>query len=154
RDRGGDDREPTARGVSLYLRYRTTGRPPSAADVPEPDDPHRHCPFWDWDPAVLVRDLDRMAAADRRRAVDGMPFLLGNADERVRARAVEVLTAAGQTAHVIAVVKLLGEPRLGAGESVAKLLACWDTDQIEDAARAILHSPAASPAQLAWALDQ
>src|SRR5262249_14628035 len=70
--------EPGARveGVRAYLRYRWTGRPPEAVPAPAAPSPEQRCPFWDWDPAVLARNLERLGDAGRRRSLDVMPFLL------------------------------------------------------------------------------
>jgi hypothetical protein len=139
-------------GVREYLRYRWSGTPP--ATFPVPDDPGRHCPFWDWDPAVLARSLDRMGPAGRRAAIDVMPFLLGHADERVRAPAGAMLAEWGEARHLAEALSLLDEPRLDAGESVVKLFASLDLDRTEEVARHVLHQPAPTPAQLTWAIDQ
>jgi diketogulonate reductase-like aldo/keto reductase len=146
----GDD--PRTAGLREYLRYRWSGPSPTA--FPEPDDPARRCPFWDWDPAVLARKMERLAAAGRRAALDVMPFLLGHADERVRTLAAGALAEWGEPRHLAEALTLLDEPRIGAGESIAKLLSSLDLDRTEDVARFVLHLPAPTPAQAAWAVAQ
>jgi diketogulonate reductase-like aldo/keto reductase len=144
--------EARACGLREYLRYRWSGAPP--ATLPEPDDPARRCPFWDWDPAVLARNIERLGPAGRRAALDVMPFLLGHADERVRAVAAGTLADAGGPRHLAEALALLDEPRLGVGESVTKLFGSFDLDRTEEVARFLLRMPVPTPAQLAWALDQ
>lgn len=139
-------------GLREYLRYRWSGLPPKA--FPEPDDPMRRCPFWDWDAAVLARKIERLGTAGRRAALDVMPFLLGHADERVRVLAAGALAEWGEPRHLAEALTLLDEPRNGAGESVEKLFASLDLDRTEEAARFILHLPAPTPAQLTWAVAQ
>jgi HEAT repeat protein len=142
------------RGVRAYLHYRWSGRQPTLGPKDAVADPGRMCPFWDWDAAVLVRNIERLSEAGRAAAIGTMPFLLGHADSRVRALAAETLRAAGDIPHFAQAVQLLDDPRTGAGEAVVKLLSYLDLDRAEDVARLILASVAPSPAQLAWALDQ
>jgi hypothetical protein len=141
-------------GMRQYLRWRWYGERSPSPEVPALRDPAGRCPFWDWDPAVLVRELDRMGKEGRRAAVAAMPFLLGHADERVRCRAAEALHEWGQTYHLTEALTLLDEPRSEAAANVAKLFASLDMDRMEAVARFLLHRTDAAPAQLAWALDQ
>jgi hypothetical protein len=143
-----------AQGVRSFLDYRWSGRPPASAPTPDLPDPPTMCSFWDWDPAVLLRDLERMGEAGRRQALGTMPFLLGHADERIRGVAADALRAWGEAPLLAEAVALLDEPRSEAAESVVKLLASLDLDRVEETARLLLHREAVSPAQLAWAIDQ
>jgi hypothetical protein len=144
---------PRVRGLRAYLRYRWSGRVPAPAEVPEAEDPSRACPFWDWDEAVLARNLERLGAAGRRAALDVMPSLVGHPAERVSALAVEVLRRDGEARHLAEALDWLDDPRSGAGAAVQKLLGYLDQDRIEEAARLILHRPATAAAR-AWAVDQ
>ncbi|MCI0464141.1 MAG: HEAT repeat domain-containing protein, partial [Gemmataceae bacterium] len=146
--------DPRVAGVCGYLRYRWSGRRLLPADEYTPEDPASRCQFWDWDAAVLARNLERMGESGRRQALDVMPFLLAHADERVRGHAVEVLRLWGESRHLAASLLVLDDLRGGTGESVTRLLGALDLDRAESAARLILALPAASPAQLVWALDQ
>jgi hypothetical protein len=145
---------PRVRGLRAYLRYRWSGRVPTPAEVPEADDPSLTCPFWDWDEAVLARNLERLGAAGRREAMDVMPSLIGHAAERLSGLAVEVLRRDGEARHLAEALDWLDDPRTGAGAAVRKLLGYLDMDRIEEAARLVLHRPSASVGALAWALDQ
>jgi hypothetical protein len=140
-------------GVREYLHYRWSGRRP-AADSPRAADPGPRWHFWDADPAVLLRNLERLDPAGRRQVMDAMPVLLGHADERVRGQAVDALRAWGEPRHLAQSLMLLDEPRIGAAAAVAKLLASLDLDRAEEAARFVRQLPRPSPAQLAWVLDQ
>jgi hypothetical protein len=146
--------QPRVQGLRAYLRYRWSGRVPAAFEVPEAEDPGRSCPFWDWDEAVLARNLERLGAAGRRAALDVMPSLVGHPAERVSGLAVEALRHDGEARHLAEALDWLDDPRNGAGSAVQKLLGYLDQDRIEEAARMILHRPGASAAALAWALDQ
>src|SRR5262249_57571431 len=96
-------------GLREYLRYRWSGSPPAA--FPVPDDPVRRCPFWDWDPAVLARKVERLGAAGRRAALDVMPFLLGHADERGRTPAPGALAEWGEPPPLPGALPPLPNPR-------------------------------------------
>jgi HEAT repeat protein len=140
-------------GLRKYLHWRWSSRPPDSFPTTYAD-PARSCPFWDWDAAVLARNLERMGELGRRQALDAMPFLLGHADERVSGLAVETLRYWGEARHHAQALALLDEPRNGAGEVVLRLMGFLDRDQAEELTRFVLHAPAPSPAQLVWALDQ
>jgi aryl-alcohol dehydrogenase-like predicted oxidoreductase len=83
-----------------------------------------------------------------------MPLLLGHDDSRVRAIASQTLRDHGETAHLIEVLRILGEPRSPACESVRQLLAAIDHDRVEAVARFLLAQAAPAPDALPWALDQ
>jgi hypothetical protein len=102
----------------------------------------------------LARNLERMGEPGRRQALDVMPYLAGNPDERIRALALDALRAWGEARHIAHVLTLLDEPRNGTVEPVGKLLASLDLDRTEEVARFVLGLSTPSPAQLAWALDQ
>ncbi len=142
------------RGVREYLRFRWYGVPSPDAATPAAEEPASRCPFWDWDPAVLARKLDRMGEEGRRAALDVMPFLLGHGDGRVRARAADCLRRWGEARHLAEALRVLDEPRSGAGPAVLKLFASLDMDRTEEVARLLLRRADATPAQGAWALDQ
>jgi HEAT repeat protein len=141
-------------GVRVYLTYRWSGRAPEEITLRPEEDPNRLCLFWDWDVAVLARNLERMGASGRREALDVMPWLLTHPDGRVRALALDTLRAHGEARHLAAAVALLDEPRKGTVESVGQLLSGVNLDRIEETARFILRMSNPSPGQLAWALDQ
>src|SRR5262249_27872553 len=104
--------------------------------------------------AVLARNLERLGERGRRQVLDAMPYLAGNPDERIRALALDALHAWGETPHIAQLLTLLDEPRNGTAEPISQLLGSFDLGRIEEVARFVLHLPAPSPAQLAWALDQ
>jgi hypothetical protein len=118
------------------------------------DDPGRTCPFWDWDAAVLVRNLERLGPAGRRQAVGCMPLLLGHADERVRTLARDTLQEWGEVPVLAQVLLLLDEPRAEGAAAAASLLAALDLDRVEELAIQGLRLAAPPPASLAWAVDQ
>jgi HEAT repeat protein len=141
-------------GVLAYLHYRWSGTVPAAGETMAGSDTGPSWPFWDWDAAVLVRQLERLGETGRRQAIDTMPQLLAHADSRVRSVALETLRRSGETRHLAEVVALLDEPRTDAIEAVTQLLTSLDLDRTEAVARFLLHLPDATPAQLAWAVDQ
>jgi len=141
-------------GVREYLRYRWSGSEPQTFPTKDLVDSSQSAPFWDWDAAVLVRNLEDLGQAKRRQAVGLMPCLLGHPDNLVRGLAVEILRTWGQAPDFVQVIAQLDEPRTGCAEAVFKLLSHLTLDQVEAAARLILHLTVPSPVQLAWAADQ
>jgi HEAT repeat protein len=143
-----------SRGARAYLQYRWSGQVPEPSDAPDGMQATPTWPFWDWDAAVLLRNLERLAERGRREALDEMPFLLRHTDERVRALAGKCLRDWGQVRHLASVVGLLDEPRQdGAGDAV-KLLSELDEDRREELALFLLRLSEPTAGQLAWALDQ
>jgi HEAT repeat protein len=152
--RAGDAR---ARGVRDYLRYHWSSDTVPTDPGPQPaEDPSTWCPFWDGDPAVPARELERLRPEGRRRALDLMPRLLGHDDERVRRWALEVLRESGRPGHLAEALRLLDEPRHEAAGAAARLLHHLepDLDRAGDLARFVLGLPRPSAAQLAWAVSQ
>ncbi len=146
--------EARIQGLRAYLSYRWTGCAPETAPVPNGPDASRFCSFWDWDAAVLLRNLERLGEKGRRQALGVMPFLLQHTDERIRSLAGKTLRDWGAIKDLVPVAGLLAEPRQEGFACAVKLLGELDEDRKEELARTLLHSEEATPAQLAWALDQ
>jgi HEAT repeat protein len=142
------------RGVRAYLEYHWTGRVPELSDAPEGVHATSAWPFWDWDAAVLLRNLERMVERGRREALDEMPFLLRHADERIRALAGKCLRDWGQVRLLASVVSLLDEPRQDGFGNAVKLLSELDEDRREVLALFLLRRSEPTAGQIAWALDQ
>jgi hypothetical protein len=145
---------PLTRGVRAYLQYRWSGHVPEPHDAPERVQATPTWAFWDWDAAVLLRNLERMAEKGRREALDEMPFLLRHTDERIRALAAKCLREWGQVHHLASVVGLLDEPRQEGVGNAVKLLRELDEDRREELALFLFRQSEPTPGQLAWALDQ
>jgi aryl-alcohol dehydrogenase-like predicted oxidoreductase len=141
---------PRTEGLRDYLAACRTGdwSPPRCISF---RDALNSPSWWDDDPAVLVRNLEQ---AGESRDPRDMVRLLGHDDERVRRLAIVTLRRKGSTAEIVAALCWLDDPRMGAAESVAALLAGLDMDRVEEAARFIFHGSEISPFQLAWAIDQ
>jgi HEAT repeat protein len=137
-------------GLLNYLHYRWEGRGTLPKSI-DPDDPTNHCPFWDWDPAVLARKMESMNLDSQLPA---MPFLLGHEDERVRQIALDRLRSLGESHHFAECIQILDEPRQEACQTVQKLLTELSIDQRVDIARTIFRLPNPSPQQLAYAINQ
>jgi aryl-alcohol dehydrogenase-like predicted oxidoreductase len=138
-------------GVSAYLAHRwgdSHSMPPASVD------PFASIPFWDWDDAVLLGELERKSDEEMRESLAHLPILLIHGDERVRSIAAKALRKWGERTHLVRVAGLLDEPRHEGATAVRKLLNELGGDRIEDLARGLLHAPDASPGQLAWAIDQ
>jgi HEAT repeat protein len=145
---------PRIHGVRAYLHFRWHDDLTLASEPYDDANPLHAHPLWDWDVAVLARNLERLTDAERRGILDLMPQLLAHPDERVRHQAANTLSRWGQPRHLADALALLDEPRLGAGETLAGLLERLDLDRLEDAARFIVALPAPTPKQLAWARKQ
>ncbi|MBL8792605.1 MAG: HEAT repeat domain-containing protein [Planctomycetia bacterium] len=132
---------PRIVGLRRYLAFRWHGAAPAA--FPETAaQPITQQPFWDWDAFVLFRNLERLADAERRQALDWMPELLIHADERIVNLALETLWRWGEARHFAAAVALRAEPRTGSTSVIAKLLERLDDDQRDDTAQ-LLGKPLA-----------
>jgi HEAT repeat protein len=139
------------RGVRAYLQYCWSGQ---VLEPPEEVQAAPSWPFWDWDAAVLLRNLERMGEKRRREAIDAMPFLLRHADERIRTLAGKCLRDWGQVGHLAAIAGLLDEPRQDGFGNTVKLLSELDEDRKEELAFFLLRHSEPTAGQLAWALDQ
>jgi HEAT repeat protein len=141
---------PRIAGLRDYLVARWTG----SSDAVALDDSPPPWPFYDPDPAVLVRKLEVLGEKGRRAHLDALPPLLSHEADRARTLAAETLRRWGRPEHLAAAVAQLDDLRAGAGDTVAGLFQRVDLDRIEETARLLLRAPAPSPAQLAWAIDQ
>lgn len=142
---------PHALRLRDYLRYRWTGELPPERPGP---DPRSCCPFWDWDAAVLARNLDALGRAGRRDALDVLTRLVNHPDERVRAWAVLALREDGTPTHWAEAVAHLGDPREDAGATLEALTRGVELDRIEAVAKFILRQEAPPDAALRWAVAQ
>jgi hypothetical protein len=138
-------------GVRAYLQYRWNRQRLDTSGAPD-DVPN--WPFWDWDAAVLLRNLERMAEKGGRDALDAMPTLLKHADERIRTLAGKCLRDWGRVHHLASVAGFLDEPRQDGFGDAVKLLSELDEDRKEELALSLLNQSEPTAAQLAWALDQ
>jgi HEAT repeat protein len=141
---------PRIAGLREYLEARWTGSSAATALV-EGVPPW---PFYDPDPAVLVRKLEELGEKGRRRLLDALPALLSHEADRARTLAAETLRRWGRAEYLAAAIAQLDDLRAGAQSTVAALFQRVDLDRIEETARALLHRADSSPAQLAWAIDQ
>ncbi len=139
------------RGVRAYLQYCWGGQ---VLETSEEVQAAPNWPVWDWDAAVLLRNLERIGEKGRRDALDAMPFLLRHADERIRALAGKGLRDWGQVHHLVSVAGLLDEPRQDGFGDAVKLLSELDEDRKEELALYLLRQSEPTAGQLAWALDQ
>ncbi|HZU35343.1 MAG TPA: aldo/keto reductase, partial [Gemmataceae bacterium] len=148
------DTHAPAWGVRAYLRYRWCSHTLDLRAMPGNTQATPAWPFWDWDPAVLLRNLERLGEKGRRAALNEMPFLLRHAEERIRVVAAKCLRDWGQVRHLASVTALLDEPRQEGISNARKLLSELDEDRREELVLWLLQQTDPTPAQLAWALDQ
>ncbi len=153
----GTERTPGQRriqGLRRYLQFRWTGQVPRTKNIPTPPDLSEVCPFWDWDPAVMVRTLEQMGAKGRQRVADILHYLFNHEDERVRVLAIDGMRLKATTEHLIEAAALLDDPRSDAYEAAQKLLGHLNMDRAEELAKAIFQLDQPTPGQFAWMLDQ
>jgi HEAT repeat protein len=146
--------DPRGQGVRAFLAYRWSGTADPAELARPMEDPASWCPFWDWDPAVLVRLLEQMGEEGQQQRLDLMPRLLGHDDSRVRSVALRTLRLWGKPEHLARALALLDEPRREASESVRGLRDQLNLDQAEATALVVFGGEGPGPALLAWAIDQ
>ncbi|HJZ57549.1 MAG TPA: aldo/keto reductase, partial [Gemmataceae bacterium] len=148
-ERFGDN--PRVNRLRDYLAYRWTGERPPERPA---DDPQSWCPFWDWDPAVLARNLDRLGRDGRKRHLDILPRLINHPDERVRNWVVQALRDDGKPPHWADAIGRLGDPREDTAPPVEQLVRGFEQDRLEEVAKFILAMPAPPQAALKWGLEQ
>ncbi|HEY1188506.1 MAG TPA: HEAT repeat domain-containing protein [Gemmata sp.] len=143
--------EPHAVRLRDYLHYRWTGESPAAR---VPDDPSAWCPFWDWDPAVLARHLERLGRPGRRAALPVLTRLVNHPDERVRSWVVLALREDGAAAQWADALAQLGDPREDTAPVFDALTRGVELDRIEAVAKHILGQESPPFAALKWAAAQ
>ena len=134
-----------------YLAYRWTGElPPERVSV----DPQTWCPFWDWDAAVLARNIELLGRSGRREALPALVQLMNHSDERVRAWAVLALREDGKLEHWADAIARLSDPREGPEPTIEALVRGIELDRIEEVAKFILRQEKPPFAALKWAIAQ
>ncbi len=143
---------PRALRLRDYLAYRWTGELPPERPAP---DPQSWCPFWDWDAAVLARNLETLDREGRRAALDVLVRLVTHPDERVRAWVVRAVRDDGTAGHWTAAITLCRrDPREGAEPLLDDLTRGVSLDWIEEVAKYILAGDEFHPLAVQWAFAQ
>lgn len=143
--------EPHAVRLREYLHYRWTGEVP--ADRASAD-PAAWCPFWDWDAAVLARNLDLLGRSGRRENLPVLVRLINHPDERVRSWVVLALREDGSITHWADALAQLGDPREDTAPVFDALARGVELDRIEEVAKHILALESPPLAALKWAAGQ
>ena len=143
--------EPHAVRLRDYLHYRWTGEAPVARDEP---DPREWCPFWDWDAAVLARNLEQLDRGGRRDALDVLVRLVNHPDERVRAWVVRALRDDGTPEQWADAIVLLSDPREDTAPVIEALTRGIELERTEEVAKCLLARPNPPPAASRWAHQQ
>jgi hypothetical protein len=143
--------EPHALRLCDYLHYRWTGElPPERPSL----DPSAWCPFWDWDPAVLARNIERLGRAGRRDALSVLVRLVNHSDERVRGWVVQALRDDGSAEHWADAIARLNDPREDTAPTLEALTAGIELERIEAVAKHIFAQESPPVAALRWAVAQ
>jgi HEAT repeat protein len=143
--------EPRAVHLRDYLVYRWTGElPPERPGI----DSQSWCPFWDWDAAVLARNIELLGRAGRRDALPVLTRLINHSDERVRALVIQALREDGTPEHWADAIGRLGEPREDTAPVLEALTRGIELDRIEEVAKFILATESPLVAALRWAAAQ
>jgi len=143
--------DPHAARLRDYLHYRWTGEVPAARDEA---DPRAWCPFWDWDAAVLARNLEQLDRRGRRDALGVLVRLANHPDERVRAWVVRALRDDGTPEQWADAIVLLSDPREDTASVVEALTRGIELERTEEVAKHLLARPAPPRAALQWAHRQ
>ncbi|VTR94421.1 aldo keto reductase : Uncharacterized protein OS=Hyalangium minutum GN=DB31_9014 PE=4 SV=1: HEAT_2: Aldo_ket_red [Gemmata massiliana] len=133
---------PHATRLRDYLLYSWTGEVPAERTA---NDPQSWCPFWDWDPAVLARNLELLGGAGRRDALNTLIRLVNHPDERVRAWVILALREDGTPEQWEGAIGSLGDPREDTAPVLDALTRGVELDRIEEIAKFILCRPSALP---------
>jgi hypothetical protein len=142
---------PRAARLRDYLHYRWTGElPPERPGI----DPASWCPFWDWDAAVLARNIELLGRAGRHAALDVLVRLANHPDERVRAWVVLALREDGNAEQWADAIARLADPREDARPTLEALTQGVELDRIEEVAKFVLRLDAPPRGALAWAVAQ
>ncbi|MBY0456795.1 MAG: HEAT repeat domain-containing protein, partial [Gemmataceae bacterium] len=143
--------EPHAVRLREYLHYRWTGQVPAERPA---NDPQAWCPFWDWDPAVLARNLELMGRAGRKAALDAVAGLVAHPDERVRSWVILALRDDGSPAQWADALARLGDPREDTAPVFDALTRGVELERLEAVAKHILGMDSPPLAALVWASGQ
>lgn len=142
---------PRAERIGDYLNYRWTGElPPERPGI----DPQTWCPFWDWDAAVLARNVELLGRAGRHAALDVLVRLITHTDERVRAWVIQALRDDGNAEQWANAIAQLDDPREDIAPVLEALTAGIELERIEEVAKFILRLDRPPPAALRWAVAQ
>ncbi len=134
-----------------YLIFRWTGE--MSPERPT-ENPAEWCPFWDWDPAVLARNIAQLGSNGRRDSLGILTRLVNHADERVRGWVIQTLRDDGKPQHWADALSRLGDPREDTAPSQADLVRGLELDRIEAVSKFILAQERPEGAALIWALGQ
>jgi aryl-alcohol dehydrogenase-like predicted oxidoreductase len=142
-----------AEGVLKYLRWQwsSSGRSPPEA-LSQKQGTMQAAPWWNWDPAVLARNLDELGDDGGRQMLDGLPHLIAHDDEQVQRRSAAWLLRWGQPRHFAESARVLDDPRRAASPTVRKLLDRLDPPRRAETVAIALAEDSTGP--LAWAIGQ
>lgn len=134
-----------------FVRFRRSGDAPSErADT----DPHSWCPFWDWDPAVLARNLELLGRAGRHEHLNVLTRLVNHPDERVRGWVIAALRDDGSAEQWADALARLGDPREDAAPVLEALTVGIELERIEEVAKFVLRLDSPPLPALRWAAAQ
>jgi len=134
-----------------FLRFRRSGdAPPERADT----DPQSWCPFWDWDAAVLARNIELLGRGGRHEHLNVLTRLVNHPDERVRGWVIAALRDDGSAEQWADALARLGDPREDAAPVLEALTAGIELERIEEVAKFVLRLDAPPLPALRWAAAQ
>jgi hypothetical protein len=134
-----------------YLNYRWTRKlPPERPGI----DPQSWCPFWDWDAAVLARNLELLGRAGRQKSLPILTRLVNHPDERVRDWVIQSLREDGTAEDWANTIARLGDPREDTAPVLEALTRGIELERIEEVAKFILRVDSPQVTALQWAVAQ
>lgn len=143
---------PRVDGALAYLRVR---RDPTAPIPPAPEEHPPEAPWWDPDPMVTRRELERLRGAAREASVPDLPDVLHLPDRRLRRRAVDDLVDLAPPAVLVRAVEALSDPRTPhVVECLGRISERLDVDRRAEVVDALCREASAGWGALCWALSQ
>jgi len=149
--------EPRAAGVLTYLATKwnvganidvNTIAEITTAIEPEELAIHQQ-PWWDWDGAVLLRQIELLPSAEQKAMLNFSAELLTHNNERLRTFVLRKLKRDGTDAQLVQAASLLAKPRyLGCRELLAMISSLPEERQPRITALKSITPPPISPTQV------
>lgn len=148
-------RAPAALGLCQYLLSTWGASRDGIPDPPAPTDPAHSQAWWDWDPAVLAKQLKQRIQHSPQELLPFVQTLISHSEEQVRTLIPDLLHAYGEVKHFVQALSAADEPRLGIQETLDTLLKRCDYDLREEMSTLIFQTwNQTNTAQRVWAIQQ
>lgn len=112
------------------------------------------CPWWDWDPSVLARNLDLMSDTSREDCLPLLSQLLRHPEDCVHRRVARILLEMAATEHLVEAARGLDDPREAAIPVIEELFHRLAPRRRRRVADQIFQRPCPSEGQWIFAIRQ